>query len=80
MTSLTTDPSSASHSNCFKMSKKTESQEETNETHASKTDDDADKNCFSNLSNQVGNFFIFRDNLHLYGLADTNMISLFYFF
>jgi hypothetical protein len=75
MTSLPTDPSSASHSNSLEMSKDTEGKEETNETHSSETVDDADKNCFSNLSNQVGNYFIFRGHLALDGLADALIIS-----
>ena len=53
------------------MPKETERKEETNETYASETVDDADKNCFSNLSNQVGNYFIFRGHLASEALAKT---------
>jgi hypothetical protein len=75
MTSLPRDPSSASHSNSLEMSKDTDCKEEINETHASETVDDADKNCFSNLSNQVANYFIFRGHLALDGLANALIIS-----
>lgn len=57
------------------MSKDTEGNEETNDTLASDTADDAGKKCFPNLSNQVGNCFIFRGHLASDDLADTLKIS-----
>lgn len=76
VTSLPTDPSSASHSNYLQMPKETEDDKEVDETLASETVDDAGKKYFPNLSNQVGNCFIFRGHLAYDDLANTLNILL----
>ena len=80
MTSLPTDLSSASQSNSLQMSKGTEGLEETNESYASERMDDAGKSCFSNLSNQVRSYFIFRGRLASDAITSTPTICLYFFF